>query len=133
MGPLARWALLALALPIAALPGDALAAPAVHELRASPQIGDDALRVRGRAPATHVRAGDRAGASSEPVLDSSADGTRTNGKILATDPRSGAYTCSGTALNTPSRSIVLTAGHCVIENGRAGKRISFVPAYDHGK
>jgi V8-like Glu-specific endopeptidase len=67
------------------------------------------------------------------VLNASADGARTNGKILATDPRSGAYTCSGTALNTPSRSIVLTAGHCVIESGRAGKRISFVPAYDHGK
>lgn len=67
------------------------------------------------------------------VLDSAAEGTRTNGKILATDPSSGSYTCSGTALNTPSRSIVLTAGHCVIEAGRAGRRISFIPAYDHGK
>jgi len=132
-GPLARLALSGLALLVVASPGDVLAAPAVRELRVLPRAEDGALRVPGRAPATRVRAGDRAGASSETVLDSSADGTRTNGKIFATDPHSGSYTCSGTALNTPSRSIVLTAGHCVIENGRAGKRISFVPAYDHGK
>ena len=44
----------------------------------------------------------------------------------------GPYSCSGTALNTPSRSIVLTAGHCVIEKGSEGRRLSFVPAYDHG-
>jgi V8-like Glu-specific endopeptidase len=66
------------------------------------------------------------------VLNSSASGTRTNGKILGVDPVDGGYSCSGTALNTPSQSIVLTAGHCVIEGGREGRRIAFVPAYDHG-
>ncbi len=66
------------------------------------------------------------------MLNASADGTRTNGKILGVDPEEGAYSCSGTALNTPSRSIVLTAGHCVIESGTAGRRLAFVPAYDHG-
>jgi len=35
-------------------------------------------------------------------------------------------------LNTPSHSIVLTAGHCVIEKGVEGKQLTFVPAYDHG-
>jgi V8-like Glu-specific endopeptidase len=93
----------------------------------------EALRVPGRAPAPAFRPGQRAGASSIPVLDPVAEGTRTNGKIVATDPRSGRYTCSGTALNTPSRSIVLTAGHCVIERGREGHQISFIPAYDHGR
>jgi len=48
-------------------------------------------------------------------------------------PGQGPYSCSGTALNTPSRSIVLTAGHCVVEGGHAGRRIVFVPAYDHGE
>ncbi len=66
------------------------------------------------------------------VDNAGAEGTRTNGKIFATDPALGAYTCSGTALSTPSRSIVLTAGHCVVEAGSEGRRISFVPAYDHG-
>jgi V8-like Glu-specific endopeptidase len=74
-----------------------------------------------------------AGASSVKVADVSADGTRTNGKILAIDPGAGSYSCSGTAIETPSRSIVLTAGHCVVERGSEGRRIAFVPAYDHGK
>jgi V8-like Glu-specific endopeptidase len=130
-GPLARLTLPALVALTALLPADATAAgPAIHELRVVPQASDGALRVPGRAPGPRLRHG--ASASSVRVLDSSADGTRTNGKIIANDPRTGSYTCSGTALNTPSRSIVLTAGHCAIENGRAGRRISFVPAYDHG-
>jgi hypothetical protein len=65
-------------------------------------------------------------------MNAAAIGTRTNGKIIGVDPRRGAYSCSGTALNTPSRSIVLTAGHCVIQMGSSGRRLAFVPAYDHG-
>jgi V8-like Glu-specific endopeptidase len=66
------------------------------------------------------------------VSDSSAEGTRTNGKILGIDPVTGPYSCSGTALNTPSHSIVITAGHCVLERRRESRRVIFVPAYDHG-
>jgi V8-like Glu-specific endopeptidase len=106
--------------------------PAVHELKALPLHAAQSLRVPGRAPAPRFRKGPFAGASSLRVLNSSDDGNRTNGKILGIDPVTGAYSCSGTALNTPSRSIVLTAGHCVIEKGSEGRRISFVPAYDHG-
>jgi hypothetical protein len=73
-----------------------------------------------------------AAASSLGVAEPSAPEYRTNGKIFAFDPGRGAYTCSGTALDTPSGSIVLTAGHCVFEGGRWGRRIAFVPAYDHG-
>jgi hypothetical protein len=73
-----------------------------------------------------------AGTSSLRVAEAAAAETRTNGKIFGTDPVEGRYTCSGTALSTPSRSIVLTAGHCVVENRRWGRRIVFVPAYDHG-
>jgi V8-like Glu-specific endopeptidase len=73
-----------------------------------------------------------AGDSSLRVAEASAVETRTNGKIFGTDPVEGRYTCSGTALSTPSRSIVLTAGHCVVEGHRWGRHIVFVPAYDHG-
>jgi V8-like Glu-specific endopeptidase len=73
-----------------------------------------------------------AGASSLRVTDIAGAEMRTNGKIFGTDPVDGPYTCSGTALDTPSRSIVLTAGHCVVEAGHWGRNISFVPAYDHG-
>jgi len=72
-------------------------------------------------------------ASSQRVADATEAGTRTNGKILGVSPGLGAYSCSGTALNTPSRSIVLTAGHCVLEGGRIGRHLVFVPAFDHGR
>jgi len=46
--------------------------------------------------------------------------------------------CSGTAINSPTRQLVLTAGHCV-NNGSDGTRhpvwsqfLEFVPAYDGG-
>lgn len=76
--------------------------------------------------------GGAAGASSTRVAEATAPEIRTNGKIFASDPLEGPYTCSGTVLDTPSRSIVLTAGHCVLEDGRWGRGIVFVPAYDHG-
>jgi len=130
MGPLARRVLLALAACMALVPSTAMAAsPVVHELKAAPV---QPLRVPGRGPAPLFRRGLVAGASSIRVLNSSQDGTRTNGKILGIDPVTGPYSCSGTALNTPSHSIVLTAGHCVIEQGSEGRQLSFVPAYDHG-
>jgi V8-like Glu-specific endopeptidase len=74
-----------------------------------------------------------AAAASVGVSDTTEAGVRTNGRIFGIDPASGPYSCSGTALNTPSHSIVLTAGHCVIERHSEGRDISFVPAYDHGK
>jgi V8-like Glu-specific endopeptidase len=117
----------------ALLPAVAQASPpVVHVLRASRLGFGRPLRVPGRPPAPRFRRRPLAGADSVRVLNSSEDGTRTNGKILGVDPVSGAYSCSGTALNTPSKSIVLTAGHCVIERGSEGRQIAFVPAYDHG-
>lgn len=131
-GPLARTAPLAFLALAALLPATAGAAgPAVHELRAAPLAAP--LKAPAAAPLRRFRSAPTAAASSLHVANSTATGTRTNGKILAVSPGYGAYTCSGTALNTPSRSIVLTAGHCVIEEGSAGRRIAFVPAYDHGK
>ncbi len=133
MGPLARLALSACAALLAFLPALAAAKPlVVHELPASPLLAGG-LRVPGRPPAARFRRGAHAGASSVRVLNAADDGTRTNGKIIGVDPVEGAYSCSGTALNTPSHSIVLTAGHCVIERGAEGRDISFVPAYDHGQ
>jgi hypothetical protein len=82
--------------------------------------------------ASGARAAPLAGASSLKVAEVSGAETRTNGKIFAVDPVNGPYTCSGTAIATPSRSIVLTAGHCLLEDGRWGRDVVFVPAYDHG-
>jgi V8-like Glu-specific endopeptidase len=133
MGPLACCLLFSLVGLAAALPAPVQASPpVVHELSSAPLLAGQALRVPGRAPAPAFRRGTQAAASSTRVFNSSEDGTRTNGKIIGIDPGAGAYSCSGTALNTPSHSIVLTAGHCVIEKGSESRRIYFVPAYDHG-
>jgi hypothetical protein len=92
-----------------------------------------------RAPARlplprHRGAPTHTAAASSIHVDPASDLTlRTNGKIIGFDPVEGRYSCSGTALNTPSRSIVLSAGHCAIENGSTGRRIVFVPAFDHGE
>ncbi len=67
------------------------------------------------------------------VLDASAVDERMNGRLFGVDPREGPYSCSGTALDTPSRSIVLTAGHCVVEGRRWGTHLVFIPAFDHGQ
>lgn len=138
MGPLARRALLSLFLLSLLVPAAATAgAPKIHVVRATPGAwgfaADQPLTVPGHGPVGRFRHGFGVRASSLRVSEAAAAGMRTNGKIMGVDPREGAYSCSGTALNTPSRSIVLTAGHCVIANKSVGRRISFVPAYDHGK
>jgi V8-like Glu-specific endopeptidase len=97
-----------------------------------------ALLLPGGAQAAHLKVVEldgtpSAGESSIRVGDFSGEGTRTNGRILGFDPRDGDYSCSGTALRTPSRSIVLTAGHCVQERGSVGRELIFIPAYDHGQ
>jgi V8-like Glu-specific endopeptidase len=134
MGPLVRRALTAVLMVAALFPTTSQAgSPVLHELRAKRLAGTAPLRVAARAPSPRPLHPLTAGASSLHVADAVAEGTRTNGKILALAPGQETYSCSGTALNTPSRSIVLTAGHCVVEHHSVGRRIVFVPAYDHGK
>jgi Trypsin len=83
-------------------------------------------------PASAAASGPIATPSSVRVVDASALETRTNGRIFGFYPGLGRYSCSGTALDTPSRSIVLTAGHCVRDQGIWGRDVVFVPAYEHG-
>jgi V8-like Glu-specific endopeptidase len=119
---------------LALLPAVAQAAPLpVHALKASLPALARSLRAPGRPPAKAFRKGSRAGVSSVRVLNSAEVGIRTNGKVFGVDPVTGPYSCSGTALNTPSHPVVLTAGHCVIEGGSEGRRLSFVPAYENGE
>jgi V8-like Glu-specific endopeptidase len=73
-----------------------------------------------------------------PVADPSAPGIHAHGKVFFTLeklPEShNDFVCSGTAVNSRNRSVVVTAGHCVydVEDG-AGKATNFifVPAYDN--
>jgi V8-like Glu-specific endopeptidase len=89
------------------------------------------LRVGGRPPNGRRRGA--AFASSIGIADASALEDRTNGRVFGFDPQQGPYSCSGTSLNTPSGSIVLTAGHCVVEDRSWGRDLVFIPAFDHGR
>ena len=77
-------------------------------------------------------------ASFAPVPDATLPPFLVNGRIFVRQGRSKGY-CSGTAINSPSRRLVLTAGHCV-NSGPRGRRgssawsryMEFVPAYTDG-
>ena len=68
---------------------------------------------------------------------------RVHGKVIFCDPSEGPcddprfnpWECSGTVINTPNKSVVITAGHCVFNNetGTWMTNWSFYPGYDHGK
>jgi V8-like Glu-specific endopeptidase len=117
----------------AALPVALLAMLAALPAGAAAPTARAAVLVPGHLPLPRFRHGAFAQASNHHVPDVEGIGNRTNGKVFGVDPERGPYSCSGTAINTASESIVLTAGHCVIEGGRVGEDLSFVPAFDHGE
>ncbi len=84
-----------------------------------------------RSPSLFVSGG-AARASSLRVADATTPEDRAFGRIFGVDPFFGPYSCSGTSLATPSGSVVLTAGHCVVEDHRWGSHLVFIPAFDHG-
>jgi hypothetical protein len=130
-----RLASVALLGALLTLPAAASGEPVSHRLPPAgagfwtPARIQQALRVDSMEH-TRLPAGG-ASASSLKVTEPSSETARTNGKILGLDPVFGLYSCSGTSLATPSGSIVLTAGHCVFDEGRFGTQIVFIPAYNH--
>ena len=86
----------------------------------------------GRAP------GATATASFAPIAEPSAPPTAVEGRIFIRQGDKVGY-CSGTAIDTPSRRLVLTAGHCVnsgpedfFGRGVWSRYMEFVPAYGNG-
>ncbi|HEU5333643.1 MAG TPA: hypothetical protein VFU73_12770 [Actinocrinis sp.] len=55
------------------------------------------------------------------------------GRVFFTDPVTGTnYSCSGGTINNPAGDMVITAGHCVYENGRWMTNWVYIPAYFNG-
>ncbi len=91
--------------------------------------------------ATHLRLGraeaSGAGASWAEVLTPSELPYTVNGRIFLRQAGHRAF-CSGTAINSPTRQLVLTAGHCVATGPRRNgpsvmsNYMEFVPAYTGG-
>jgi hypothetical protein len=57
----------------------------------------------------------------------------TTGKVFFSNS-SGSWACSGDAVNSGNKSIVATAGHCVVDagTGEVYQNWVFIPGYDHG-
>ena len=56
---------------------------------------------------------------------------RTNGKVFFT--RGGAnYVCSGTIVNSEGKSLIWTAGHCLVDSKVWNSNTVFVPSYKNG-
>ncbi len=73
--------------------------------------------------------------STEVVPDPTLPGLSVNGVIFISEgPGGGFARCSGTSVNAPNMSVVVTAGHCVYDEGRFfGHKWVFVPGYRYGE
>ncbi|HYH61794.1 MAG TPA: hypothetical protein VD766_08000, partial [Solirubrobacterales bacterium] len=103
-----------------AIPGDAL----LGDAAAVAPLGDVSLGLA----STDARR-----AQAQPVANPSSKPFRTHGKVFFT---LGAldYVCSGTSIKSQTKSLVVTAGHCMYSSADGGyaTNFMFVPAYDNG-
>lgn len=96
----------------------------------------EAARPRLGSPPAHGSALDPAlTATSETIDDPTLPGYRVNGAIFISEGAGvGFGRCSGTSVVAPSKSVVITAGHCVYDQGIwADRKWVFVPGYHHGE
>jgi V8-like Glu-specific endopeptidase len=158
------WLSASLAAALAALltcPGPAAAAPRLHapagiagaarerseaarvmrywtpaRMRAARPL-DLAMDSRGRLALRATRPAPSATASFLPVPTPEAPPFSVNGRIFVRQGKLRGF-CSGTAINTPTRQLVLTAGHCVNSGpDRRGRSVwssflEFVPGFNGG-
>ncbi|MEV5895290.1 trypsin-like serine peptidase [Nonomuraea fuscirosea] len=76
--------------------------------------------------------GDRLGYA--PVPRPYTGARRLTGVLLGRDPVAKTdVLCGGTVIGTRSRSLVLTAAHCLYHDGRLLERLAFLPGYDRGR
>jgi hypothetical protein len=112
----------------------ALEIPVAGEVGVPRLIGPSQAGTRGRAtgriPLASV-SGDIPFSRFE-VTDTVSPPARTHGTVYYSDS-SGDYACSGTAISSPTESVVFTAGHCVFDQaGGWAQELIFVPAYRNG-
>jgi hypothetical protein len=72
------------------------------------------------------------GSNFELVSDPTTPEFRVHGLLVVARTIFGFGRCSGTAVDAPNRSLVITAAHCLDGSGRR-TRLAFVPAYRYGQ
>ncbi|GAA3943026.1 peptidase [Actinomadura viridis] len=120
-------------------PEDRVAAPAPATAPAPAPAGRPSGRPGSHAPARAVdpaaiRAGARALAGGDRTLEAKINDSAAVGKVFFRKPSGGDWACSAAALNSSSRQLVVTAGHCVHEGDGGGWMLNwtFVPRYRNG-
>lgn len=77
-----------------------------------------------------------AAASSAPetIVEPASAGYSRYGAVFGVDSKGEAFRCSGTSVAAPNSSLVITAGHCVHDEGRwSSRKFIFVPGYRYGE
>ncbi len=112
---------------------NSLAAPAVADV--GPAVIDPATSRPPRPPALSSRIAVPPFKSGQvPPAEMSTYPYSANGRLYGIFRPGGPYSCSATVVNSPSRNVVLTAGHCVFERELGwARRLVFVPAYLRGE
>ena len=87
------------------------------------------------AGATPRRSTRRLTSTSETIDDPTVPAYRVNGAIFISEGAGiGFGRCSGTSVVSPNKSVVITAGHCVYDEGIwSDRKWVFVPGYHHGE
>ena len=90
--------------------------------------------IEGSGPAAHASSlNPTLTATSETIADPTEPAYRVNGVIFINEGF-GYGRCSGTSVVSPSKSVVITAGHCVYDEGIwSNRKWVFVPGYHHGE
>jgi hypothetical protein len=90
--------------------------------------------VRGEGGASLRRAPQPPPFDSFRVPDPTVAPLNTHGKVFGFLPGLGGFECSATVVDDPSRTVVMTAGHCVYDprTRTAARRLAFIPSYDDG-
>jgi V8-like Glu-specific endopeptidase len=102
------------------------AEPADIELTSEPPV----LQQGGEEPS--LQAGPIPYTSFE-LPDTTSYPNRVHGKVFFTKPGVGNFVCSGTVVNGVNDSTVVTAGHCLNDNGVWSTNFAFVPGYRDGQ
>jgi hypothetical protein len=145
-GWIAVLAVVAGLLAVPAFAGAADSAPLTDRPLAGPSsVGDvreywTRERMREAAPLdlglhNGARGADKPRATSSDAIEqpeTNAYPNRVIGKIFATWPGVGDITCSGSVINTETDSFVITASHCLFEDGVFFTNVTFVPGYRQG-
>jgi V8-like Glu-specific endopeptidase len=103
-----------------------------HQDKAQPPAKGPAGSTPPAAPLTKAKSTPKAGGTAAQLAATPVTyWSNTNGKLFFNGYGAGNGYCSASALNTATKRVIITAGHCLYENGAWTQNAVFVPNYDN--